>query len=352
VSMPFWAYDTIKKLSSDATNSTFTKGIVAYEALLVSNDKYEDSFSQIEAQIEADLSDVVGVDISENINKIKFADTDEAITNRAKSVTDGDPYTTAEQVNLHLPVSLCEQFEGRGLGQEVARGVAHIEAAPWSSRMERAEVKRQLLTYARGDRVEEPHEFVEAVMEGDTSRWDISDLVSAFKYDNRWEDPDITFDELEEVALEIPQTWRKRVPALQKAVSNVDGSITESEVVDWVMANMGVATRSTAQNYVDKIDFGKSDGIVVDWVTDTMQERAKHIRDDMDDDHQMQSKSDHELLGLHESVYDIDGVYASVEEAENAIDTISAENRTSRKITEQQSQYFKIIRAKLDFVEA
>lgn len=349
VSMPFWAYFALKQASSKRTNRTFTKGIVAYEALLLANDQYKDSFTKIESQIDADLSDTLGTDISEPINKIKFANGEDSKFILANEVTDGDPYTTAERVNLHLPVTLCDQFDGRGLGHEVARSLIHVTSAPWSSRLERADVKRQIMTYAKGERVDEPHPFVDAIIQQDTSTWDIQNIISACAPDNPWEDPNITFESLQPVAMDIPHTSKKRVPALQLAVNNLEESMTQSDVFDWIMNHMDVDTPATAQKYVDNIEFDNAWGINVDWVIEEMTSRADYIRTVIPDDHPLQSKSDHELIGLTDGVYDVDGVYDSTEAAEDAIDSITTNNSSSPLIREQQDAFFSLIKMKLEF---
>lgn len=318
VSMPFWAYHALKR----GSEGTMTKGLVAYETLLLANEEYTDSFTDIEAQVDEQFASEVGAPSLEYLNKTKFSDRSDGVDELVQRVADGDPFGTAERVNVHLPVSLVDQIEGRGLGMEIAHGLAHTQVAPWSSRIERCEVKKQLIQFARGERVVEPHPFVEAVMEEDSSRWDIDPMLPDFAYDNWWESPDVTFGMISERGTEIKQSHTHRVPALQAAVTNADGVVTRSDVIDVVMEDMGVATRATAEKYADRLDFGESGGVEVDFVSDGLKEIAQMARDKMPDGHGLANLSAHELLLIDESVYDVDGSYPSSEDALEALESL------------------------------
>ncbi|GGC49927.1 hypothetical protein [Haloferax sulfurifontis] len=319
VSMPVWAYEALKRA---ANGTAMTKGLVAYEALLLENDKYEDAFTAIESEVDDQFVDVVGTDSLAFLQKKKFAARSEGIDELVRRVADGDPHETAERVNLHLPVSLTAQMEGRGLGSEIAHALAGVQIAPWSSRIERCDIKRQLITHARGDHVADPHPFVEAVMAEDPSHWDIDPMLPDFEFDNWWESPNVTFDLIHQRGTEIPNTHTWRVPALQAAVNNAEGAVTRSDVVDAAMDGMHVSTPETARKYADRIDFSESGGVEVDFVADGLTQLAEMARDKMPDGHPKENLPAHELLLIDEEVYDVDGAYPSEEDARDALESV------------------------------
>lgn len=319
VSMPVWAYATLKRA---AASGSMTKGLVAYEALLLENGKYEDSFTRIESEVDDQFATEVGVDSLAHLNKKKFCDRSEGIDELVRRVADGNPHETAERVNLHLPVSLVEQMEGRGLGSEIAHALAGVQIAPWSSRIERCGIKQQLITYAREEHVDDPHPLVEAVMEGNSSRWDIDPMLPDFEFDHWYESPNVTFDIIRQRGTEIPNTHTWRVPALQSALSNADGKVTRSDVVDAAMEGMGVSTPETAQKYADQIDFSESGGVEVDFVSGGLSEIADMARDQMPDGLPKADLPAHELLLIDEEVTDVDGAYPSEDEALEALESV------------------------------
>ena len=70
VSMPYWAYHALKRGAAPS----MTKGLVAYEALLLTHDKYSDSLTDVESLVDDVFAREVGTRSLDAINKIKFAD--------------------------------------------------------------------------------------------------------------------------------------------------------------------------------------------------------------------------------------------------------------------------------------
>ena len=319
VSMPVWAYKALQRV---ANSGSMTKSLVAYEALLLEDGKYEDAFTAIESEVDDQFATEVGTDSLAFLQKMKFSERSEGIDELVRRVADGDPHETAEHVNLQLPVSLTAQMEGRGLGKEVAHALAGVQIAPWSSRIERCDIKRQLISHARGDHVADPHPFVEAVIDEDSSHWDIDPMLPDFEFDNWWESPNVTFDLIHQRGTEIPKTHTWRVPALQAAVNNAEGAVTRSDVVDAAKEGMGVSADETARKYANRIDFSASGGVEVDFVADGLTEIAEMARDQMPDGHEKANLPAHELLLIDEEVYDVDGAYPSDDEARDALESV------------------------------
>ena len=247
LTMDRWAYDLIKSSDSES----LTKGLVAYEAVMFSNNQYTDSLSQIESSVDDQLSTVASNSFLDSIQKIKICD-------KEVDTTDTD---RLDYVNIHLPDPLITEIRDiggiqRGLGDHIADAVYKLAKSAYTDRTDRIKVKQQLISYIQYDEYPS-HDVAQAVVDGDDTVYSVSDAHNELQKITGeievWERDDLNKEDLldEDLWGEIPETKSKRVEALQNVVHNEQ--MTESEVVDFVdQFNLSAPTR---KSYVEELDY-------------------------------------------------------------------------------------------------
>jgi hypothetical protein len=147
-----------------------SKGLIAYECLMLANEKYEDSLQQIRAHVESKLEDALfGFSWSETAKKIILSREGQARLELFESCSFDDPERDISHVEVWLPNSIEGEIpRQRYVGQLVTEAIVHTVASPWESRTELIRDVLDLTALARGDAVEEDEvsEFVLDVMTG------------------------------------------------------------------------------------------------------------------------------------------------------------------------------------------
>jgi hypothetical protein len=169
VTMPAYAVSALKS----GEIKQMTKGIVAYECLMLANEEYEDSLQQIRARVTDELEGALGgLLVRDALKKIIRSRAPVAVEDLQLECEYDYPDRELSHVNLHLPTTLIEQLPmERYVGEHVKDAVVFTVASPWESRVELVTDLLDLLALTRSEEPEEPSEFVVEVMTGRSNRY-------------------------------------------------------------------------------------------------------------------------------------------------------------------------------------
>lgn len=162
--LPYYAISALKQ-------ERLSKGLVAYEAIMLANAEYEDSLQQIRSRVVGELEKSLGgLSWEDEKKKIISARLEMA---REDLILECE-YEEKEALGKHatttyLPLMLTEQFTfQRGLGELITDSLVWVHASPWSSRTELIQDVLDLTALARGQELDEEDvsDFVIDVMTG------------------------------------------------------------------------------------------------------------------------------------------------------------------------------------------
>lgn len=290
-----------------------TKGLKAYEALLFAFDDYSDSLSEIENDLDEEIESLSSEAFLETVQEIKY--TEERVSEQSNK--------KVEDVNVHLPVSLAENLtESWGIGYHIGDAVDEIHASVWDDRLDRMETKRDLIRVLDG--ADPETDLVEDILEGES--YVEEEHVEMMKYldEDFWADDDLSLDLLMERGEDIPQ-GKKRITALEIALSNSEEEYDEGELKQVVSNIFDDVSTSTQHNYIDQIDLSaRSDKVHVD-LTPALS--AATLGMDTDD-YSEYITTQYDLAAIDEENV-IEGYYTE-EEALDALQQVLDDTRTAR----------------------
>lgn len=169
VTMPAYAVSALKS----GEIKQMTKGIVAYECLMLANEVYEDSLQDIRTRVIDELEEGVrGLSVQETLKKIISSRVPVAKEDLRMDSEYDDPDADISHVNLHLPTTLVEQLPmERYVGEHVTEAVVYTVASPWESRVELVRDLFDILALSRGEEPVDPSGFVIEVTTGRSNRF-------------------------------------------------------------------------------------------------------------------------------------------------------------------------------------
>ena len=159
---------TDKILNSIADESqVLTKGIVAYEMILIGNSGYDDVFSLSESILFDDLEHHYGSDVRDFFARNKMIDESAARGDLSNRCEGGDAVKSVPHCSLWMPTELTEQLKGHyGLGELIEDGLLVYIDAPYSDRLNRSKMVSNLINVARtGAQIDSLSGYVQSIVE-------------------------------------------------------------------------------------------------------------------------------------------------------------------------------------------
>lgn len=145
-----------------------TKGMVAYECLMLAHEEYKDSLQDIRIYLLDELEgEVSGLSVRDELKKIILAVEEDGRGELVFECSFEDPMAKIDHVEVWLPASMEREFtRKRYIGELISDAIVYAVASPWSGRTELINDLIDLLELARGGEPEEPSQFVIDVMTG------------------------------------------------------------------------------------------------------------------------------------------------------------------------------------------
>jgi hypothetical protein len=294
--MPYFSISALKQ-------ERLSKGLVAYEAIMLANEMYEDPLQRIRSQLVDELEgQVSGLSVRNEFKKIIHAMEEDAREELIISCEyEADEAIAKHPTTLYLPLMLTDQFDfQRGLGKLLTDSLVFVEACPWGSRVEFVQDLIDLLSLARGgsvEELEEPSQFVidvatgrsntyyseslqplhEAIMgdspfqpiDRDGKRTDVDESVdgvpawaSAYSWDAVSPADELELEEAKELAVSTAQTKRERVPIVYARMNWTGGetgavvgesqAVSQTNVLYKFNEDVSVKAESTLETYIEE----------------------------------------------------------------------------------------------------
>lgn len=329
-------------------NKEFSQGKIIYEILHFDREKpCSDEISEIEDFVDRQLSEELGEQSPQLVDKIKIIDADgrETISNVVPD--DLEPTENSNtQVRVRLPDETWSQIHSekeRYIGEWIAPSLIEFVESPFDSRMERINCKRELVEYLQGsvDVDEVESEVARACITGESDRFvgisEVYDLIIQNDGSDRWYlnrfgevRDDISLDEIRHRG--IPQKPRThRIEALEQAIENSDEQPSPEEVQKKIIDIFGVK-ENTARTYVEEMEMSWVSYVEVTGVLDLAKEiKSDHVNllpesergSDTNPRAQAQRMPIHEFLMVNkDALQNADGRYDTREEAEEALEAL------------------------------
>jgi hypothetical protein len=280
--VPGWA---VTQLQSGNIRQ-MSKGVLAYECLMMAYDRYSDSFSELEQKA------VSGV--SEDIFGLLDGMVEEQVVTAKSELQDESDYPDEETVttSLHLPGSVIDELPSYEAGYHIADAVAYVHASPWSSRHDRLSDVQDLVAIIRGDSVDEPSWFVQDVMDGESHKYNVDDIHAAVEGEIEiWEQSGFDLAELKRVSESITQTPEARSAALEAALDAEGDALTTEDIIQIAMdEEVYGCVRSTARDYAERVNLDT--GVKID-----LEATVARIADDADPNNRLNA-SDWKICGF------------------------------------------------------
>jgi len=299
--VPGWA---VTQLQSGNIRQ-MSKGVIAYECLMMAYDRYSDSFTEIEEKAVAGVTeDIFGL-LDDMVEE-------QVVTAKSKLQDESDhPDDKTVTTSLHLPKSVLDELPSYEAGYHIADAVAYVSASPWTSRHDRLSDVQDLVAIVQGRTVDDPSQFVQDVRDKDSFKYSVEDIHNVVSGEIEvWEQSGFDLDELERVAGDITQTTDARSAALQAAVNNDDDVFTHSEIMD-IAEDIYGCVPQTARKYAENVD--TEYGIKIDLAGTVSQ-----IAEDADRINRLASASDWDICRFKRAMPDsqeeeLSGVYTDAE---------------------------------------
>lgn len=239
-----------------------SKGMVAYETVLLVDDRFSDNVTDIEELVDAQLNEQAE-GISNRIDKIKIF---QSVSIEEHFDADSTADTTAETMEpLWFPESFIEDVhdhEGqRYLGQWIAECIEEAYSVAYTDRFHRIRVKKDILSKIT-DNGECETDIAQAVFGTSTSDWvcidEVQELVGEAaertvneKVKNNYElSRSEAFEIVSDEEIELKQSPQYRTPVIWACL---DETNTELVVEKLVKRVVGDATSSTINEYMNRV---------------------------------------------------------------------------------------------------
>lgn len=263
-----------------------SKGIVAYEMILLGSTDYSDVFTPTEDLIFSQLEDLYGTRVGEFFKKNQMISEKESRNQLSAECTAGgdDVMDKISHCSLWLPTELAEQLRGsRGLNDRIDAGlyIYLSDDSPYSDRLNRAELVSKLVS---SESMDDVPSYIASLMDmnGDSLSAQVGDIIASVlagespptaKEDSRdeyeeneqesekphWEDPSYHLMSLE-LDDDLPQDTR-RLEAFCCAYNNYLQDVKSSEYhiltphkLRADMVNRLDVSKRTAYNYMQELN--------------------------------------------------------------------------------------------------
>lgn len=233
-----------------------SKGLVAYEVLHLAYDDYSDALSRHETALFDQLDSETSVDTREMLNDLVMSRESAARTELIERC-DYEPPEESMEADLRLPSEFANALPDYAVGDHIEHAVVYAEASPWTSRLDRMNDLQDLLLWARDEGIDEPSEFVAAVVSGNSEKWDIARLHDRLSPEvERYERSDIMTADLSEWGTDIKMVPAARAEALETALANEVNTFTYTRESIRTRAALiyDDVTEDTAHGYVEFVD--------------------------------------------------------------------------------------------------
>lgn len=335
-----------------------SKGLVAYEVLHLAYDDYEDALTRHEAALFDQLSDEAGGDAREMLDDIVMSRESAARTDIIEEC-EYEPPEESMQADLHLPAEVVDALPSYGLGDHLEHALVYVEASPWTSRLDRMDDLQDLLLWTQGKSYNEPSNFVEAVVSGESRKWDVERLHDRLSPEvERYERSDLTNGDLFEWGTDIKQVPAARAKALETALANMDGVCQPKTVRSYATLFFDDVTEEIAHKYAERVDLEKVNENVeaidldVDGLIKRLEDEA-YERASKDSIRKLDNMEDWEIAGFGSDPRDQGGLFP-VEVADDALEKIAEARNTSsstpivRKASKQVADWIREKRVEVE----
>lgn len=212
VNIEKWVHQRIHEWATHQ-NKRMTQGVVSYECFLFAYDEMQDEFDQIEARLNKTLAQN-GISVRA-MNGLRWAKKSK-IQKQMQDIA--DPHETKQRVRIWIPTKIQEQASWeRKWGSRLGDAVVDLYSSVYTERLDRIEVKRELLNYLDSE-IEPEHPVAQAVVELDDAQYDIPDRLQAgFNTDEyHIQSP----DDYKTISDSL-RTWDERHKAMRSLYNNV-----------------------------------------------------------------------------------------------------------------------------------
>lgn len=146
---------------ADTRNDKMTQGILIYECLMLSNDSFRDSLTEVEETINQHLIGIgvnpdaidsfTNKDIDDSTNKFKNISDNIESEKEAKAKEENEEYEAKDaedtrRIRVWLPEYIKEQADfSRGWGTKIDEAVVKAYISPYTDRYDRLDIKKDIL---------------------------------------------------------------------------------------------------------------------------------------------------------------------------------------------------------------
>lgn len=324
--MPGWA---ISALQSGEIRQ-MSKGVIAYECLMMADTGHSDSFTTIESGVTSS--------VTENLFKLLDEMVSEHVADARYNLRESSDYPDGhtETTKLQLPGEVVDEMPDYEAGYHIADAVAYTYASPWTSRTERMSDVQDLVSIINGQQVDDTSDFVQSVIDNDSAKYDVQHLHDVVEGEIEiWEQSGFDLAELKRVADDVTQNKEARPAALESALEAEDDVYSYEEVVE-VAKDVYDCVPSSARNYADRVNL--ESGIKIE-----LEETASEIADTVDQHNSLTAASIWDLIGFKGSIStdqadELSGVYTDSLELAETIATLRRCMRDSVQSEPKQVQ--------------
>lgn len=273
VSMERWVHQRINEWAT-RQNRRMTQGVVSYECFLFAYDEMQDEFDQIEEQLSKTLAQN-GIDI-QALDGLRWAEKSE-IRRQMQDIPEA--HETKDRVRIWIPTRIQEQASWRRKwGSRLGDAIVDIYSSVYAERLDRIEVKRELISYLELE-AEPEHPVARAVVGVDDAQYDIPDHLqagfNAEEYDVQ------SPDDYRTISHNL-RTWDERHKAMRSLYNNVANIGLEALTRLAVSSHRQVNKRKYAKRRVcemedkfEEVEFGSKE--------DEETEKQETLAERMDD---------------------------------------------------------------------
>lgn len=293
-------YAVSKIMDITESSGSLSKGLVAYESLLLINPEYSDPYSPVEEVLLNRIKDYYGAEVSDFFHQNKMAKKSEVMGDLERECRYDEPHGTMMNSTFYLPESFLKaNIEGRGLGFEIGDAVVKMVSCPYDDRLERSSILTNLISLYECES-DSTHAYVSSLLEKATLSTEspegrigsvISDTLSGEsqidekgRVEKPWMDDEFSLSDVKSLVNteEWPDDRNSRIDAVSSALTNTNQlepsfvPETYNSLVSKVRDVTGYGSRA-ARSYVgEMVD---SDLLELDFYTETEKEAIKNVEE-------------------------------------------------------------------------
>lgn len=261
----------VSKIMDMTESGASTKGLIAYEMLMLTTPEYTDPYSRVESRLFSELEQYYNSEVREFFtqNQMASGNKKSVMQELELSCRYDDAHGRMRNCTFYFPESFLEtNIEGRGLGDEIASALVESLACPYDDRLERSDIMINLIELAEGS-TDNTHSYVSELVSASamsTSSLEseigevIASTLSTSSSKSVDEAVDMTRKDLKEMAEndDLPADRESRIELIECALNDKfhddDGStvLVEDTITQFVASTLGYKSR-TAREYAGEI---------------------------------------------------------------------------------------------------